>query len=178
MVENDTQRQQEAPSPTVARRSPVCLSRADSVTVYTDTRRPNTPRRQPSSSAERHSACCFGGKERTPRRRKKAAASSPEAVTPCAPLFEETPVLRTVVERQSSLDRRALYASAKESHPPTLTAETCLECGVNKREVAFFPCGHNVMCNDCFEQRPASEELCPVCNRRIERRIKLARRCD
>lgn len=51
------------------------------------------------------------------------------------------------------------------------TRNLCINCGMNKSEIYFQPCGHLVFCSKCSEQLKSIQ--CPMCIRRIEKSHKI-----
>ena len=54
-------------------------------------------------------------------------------------------------------------------------AEECVVCLSNKKEIVFYPCGHQCLCSPCSERfkREAQHNICPICRNRIIDSIKL-----
>lgn len=73
------------------------------------------------------------------------------------------------------LARQAIFEGEKEKGKETVAA--CVVCMTNEREMAFVPCGHFCVCNECsgnFVQNGAdggrnmrSKEKCPLCREEV-----------
>lgn len=62
-----------------------------------------------------------------------------------------------------------------EIAPDQLNSDTCVICLSNKKEIVFYPCGHQCLCLDCSKrfQDQARHMICPICRNRIKDMIKV-----
>ena len=44
----------------------------------------------------------------------------------------------------------------------------CICCTINKITIAFLPCGHSCMCQDCSNKHQSRNSLCPMCKNQIK----------
>ena len=59
--------------------------------------------------------------------------------------------------------------------PAQQQAEECVVCLVNKKEIVFYPCGHQCLCQECCERfkKESQHMICPICRNRIVDCIKI-----
>ena len=44
----------------------------------------------------------------------------------------------------------------------------CICCTINKITIAYLPCGHSCMCQDCSNKHQSKNSLCPMCKNQIK----------
>ena len=56
-----------------------------------------------------------------------------------------------------------------------IDGEECVICYQNRKDTAFYPCGHTCLCFDCAQRfnREATHRVCPICRNRIKDTIKI-----
>ena len=66
------------------------------------------------------------------------------------------------------------YSASSLQLPPLISAvqtsveeDQCIMCYENRKNIAFSPCAHNVMCSTCYPKLVKPSE-CPVCKQTIE----------
>lgn len=74
-----------------------------------------------------------------------------------------------------SLADQELVVEVLDVNPEQQQAEECVVCMVAKKEIVFYPCGHQCLCQACAERfkKEAQHNVCPICRNRIVDYIKL-----
>lgn len=62
---------------------------------------------------------------------------------------------------------------ANELEQTTLENFYCLICRIDFSNVLFLPCRHAVTCLNCYQEIQRAENLCPKCERGIEKIIEI-----
>ena len=62
-----------------------------------------------------------------------------------------------------------------EIEPEDLNQENCVICMSKPRDFAFYPCGHQCLCEDCAQKfrTQARHNLCPICRYRVKDIIRV-----
>lgn len=51
----------------------------------------------------------------------------------------------------------------------------CVICMTNRKNCAFYPCGHQCLCKECSDRfkKEARHQVCPICRNRVQDIIRV-----
>jgi cytohesin len=74
----------------------------------------------------------------------------------------------TVHEHQTAPSVTPLPAAPPTAeHPPAAASATCVVCLERERELVLIPCGHFVLCSECWKEFPPEGATCPICRKAV-----------
>lgn len=78
-------------------------------------------------------------------------------------------------EEEEEEEENLLKEMKFDPPPSSTTTKTCTFCLSEKRSTVIVPCGHNILCVKCAHDYSIRkmERKCPICNKQIEKIIKL-----